>query len=87
MTDPRLDQAHELLESRQAIVEGDLALTVDRRQAQHTDRASCARSYEVLDLPDAVPRETDARSSIAGAFEVLVRYEEPARCPPTLRRT
>jgi hypothetical protein len=83
VTDPRLDQAHELLESQQAIVEDDLALTVDRRQAQHSDRASCARSYEVLDLPDTIPRETDARSSTAGAFEVLVRYDEPARRPPT----
>src|SRR5690349_7435989 len=39
-TGPRLDHRHELLEPRQTIVEDDLALTVDRAEAQHPNPAS-----------------------------------------------
>jgi hypothetical protein len=68
----RLDQAHELLKSRQVIVEDDVALTVDGQKAQHTDRASRGCSHEVLDLADAIPRQAHSHTSIAGGFDVLI---------------
>ncbi len=82
MTNLALDQAHELLESRHALVEAHLALAIDGQQAQHPDRPSDRRSHEVLDLTDTVPSETHPRSTVSGGLDVLVCHHDPPCAAP-----